>query len=242
MFKRKTILALVPARRGSKGIPDKNIKMLDGKPLIAYTIGAAKKSKYIDAVIVSTDSKKIAEISQKYGAEVPFIRPKELATDSAKSINVILHAMNWIENHTNKKYNYLILLQPTSPFRSSMDIDKAIEEIINKEKDALVSVCEVSENPYWMKVIDEEGNLKDFIEGEENYSRRQDLPKVYILNGAIYIAKWEVLKEDKSFYRRECRPFIMSKEKSLDIDNPLDFEFAVFLMKWIKRDEKSFLV
>jgi len=103
----------------------------------------------------------------------------------------------------------------------------------------LVSVCEVSENPYWMKVIDEGWNLKNFIEGGENYSRRQDLPKVYILNGAIYIAKWEVLKKDKSFYERKCIPFVMSKEKSLDIDNPLDFEFAEFLMKWIKRDEKT---
>jgi len=242
MFKRKTILALVPARRGSKGIPDKNIKMLNGKPLIAYSIEVAKKSKYIDAIIVSTDSKEIAEISQKYGAEVPFIRPKELSTDSAKSINVILHAMNCIENNVNKKCDYLILLQSTSPFRDSTDIDESIEEIINKEKDALVSVCEVSENPYWMEVIDEEGNLKYFIEGEEKYDRRQELPKIYIFNGAIYIAKWEVLKKDKSFYERECLPFVMSKEKSLDIDTPLDFEFAEFLMKWIKRDEKSFLV
>jgi len=121
---------------------------------------------------------------------------------------------------------------------SSIEIDKAIEKIVDKEKDTLVSVCEVSENPYWMKVVDKEGNLMDFMEGEKEYSRRQDLPKIYMFNGAIYIAKWDVIKSDKSFYKRGYIPFIMSREKSLDIDDLLDFRFAEFLMRR-QSDEKS---
>ena len=121
---------------------------------------------------------------------------------------------------------------------SSIEIDKAIEKIVDKEKDTLVSVCEVSENPYWMKVVDKEGNLMDFMEGEKEYSRRQDLPKIYMFNAAIYIAKWDVIKSDKSFYKRGYIPFIMSREKSLDIDDLLDFRFAEFLMRR-QSDEKS---
>jgi CMP-N,N'-diacetyllegionaminic acid synthase len=155
MYKNKKFLAIIPARGGSKGIPNKNIMAICGKPLIAYTIEAGKKSKYIDEVVVSTDSDDIKEIAQKYGAKVPFLRPDELSNDSAKSIDLVLHAIDFYKSN-NISYDYVILLQPTSPLRTFMHIDEAVEKLIKYDKTSLVSVCEAAENPILMRSIQNE--------------------------------------------------------------------------------------
>lgn len=224
------ILAIIPAREGSKGLLKKNIKNLGDKPLVAYTIEAVLKSKYVSRVIVSTDNKEIAQISKQYGAEVPFIRPIELAKDESPTIDAIVHAINWIEENENKEYEYICLLQCTSPFRTTDQIDEAIEKLINEDGDSIVSVCEVEQNPYWMKKI-ENKYLVDFIKQEKQYTRRQDIPKLYRLNGAIYIIKKETLLNERSFFAKKTIPYIMDKLTSLDIDDIIDFKLAEMLME-----------
>ena len=232
MYKGKTILGLIPARGGSKGLPGKNIIPLLGKPLIAWTIEQALASKYLDRVVVSTDDKEIAEISKKYGAEVPFIRPKELATDEAKGIDVVLHTINCLkENDKRKQYDLIILLQPTSPLRATEDVDKAIELLFLKEAKAIVSVCEVDHHPLWANTLPEDECMKDFIRQEIMNKNRQELPKFYRFNGAIYIAYCDYLQKQKSFFGEKTFAYIMPIERSIDIDDEIDFELAEILMK-----------
>jgi len=232
MYKSKNILGLIPARGGSKGLPRKNIKLLLGKPLITWTIEQALASKYLDRVVVSTDDKEIAEISKKYGAEVPFLRPRELATDEAKGIDVILHAINWLkENDKQKQYELIILLQPTSPLRTREDIDKAIEFLFLKEAEAIVSVCEVDHHPLWANTLPEDGCMKDFIRQEIMNKNRQELPVFYRLNGAIYIAYCDYLQKQKSFFGKKTFVYIMPKSRSMDIDDEVDFKLAQILVK-----------
>jgi len=229
MYKARTILGLIPARGGSKGLPRKNIKILMGKPLIAWTIEQALASKYLDRVIVSTDDEEIATISKKYGAEIPFMRPKELATDEARGIDVILHTINWMEKN-DKTYDLIILLQPTVPLRSSEDIDKAIELLFSKKAKGILSVCEVEHHPYWSNTLPEDGCMKDFVEAEIMNKNRQELPTFYRLNGAIYIAYIEYLKAQNGFFGENSYAYIMPKERSIDIDNEIDFKLAELLM------------
>lgn len=231
MIENEEIVAIIPARGGSKGIKNKNIKLLAGKPLISYTIEEACKSKYIDRVIVSTDDEKIVEVSLKYGAEVPFLRPKELAQDDTPGIEVILHAIKWLEEKENYKPKYVMCLQCTSPLRRVHHIDKAIEMIKEKQAPALVSVCESEVNPYWMKVMDKNNRLIDFIKTNANFYRRQDLPTIFRLNGAIYIAEREILLERKTWFLEETIGYIMERYSSIDIDDIVDFQFAEFLIK-----------
>jgi len=232
MYKDKNILGLIPARGGSKGLSRKNIKPLLGKPLIVWTIKQAFASKYIDRVVVSTDDKEIAEISKKYGAEVPFMRPKELAEDNAKGIDVVLHAIDWLrENDKQKQYDLIILLQPTSPLRITDDIDKTIELLFLKKAKAIVSVCEVDHHPLWANTLPEDGCMKDFIRKEIMNKNRQELPVYYRLNGAIYSAYCNYIKERKSFFGKETFAYIMPKNRSVDIDNEIDFELAEILIK-----------
>ena len=232
MYKEKNILGLIPARGNSKGLPRKNIKPLLGKPLIAWTIEQALASKYLDKVVVSTDDEKIAEISKKYGAEVPFIRPRELATDEAKGIDVILHAINWLkENDKQKQYDLIILLQPTSPLRTREDIDKAIEFLFLKEAKSIVSVCEVDQHPLWSNTLPEDGCMKNFIRQEIMNINRQKLPVFYRLNGAIYLAYCNYIKEQKSFFGKNTFAYIMPKSRSMDIDDEVDFKLAQILVK-----------
>lgn len=230
MYKDKTILGLIPARGGSKSLPRKNIRPLLGKPLIAWTIEQALASKYLDGVIVSTDDEEIAEISKKYGAEVPFMRPKELATDETKGIDVVLHAVDWIEIN-NKPYNLLMLLQPTSPLRTYEDIDKAIKLLFSKKAQAVVSVCEAEHHPYWSNILPQDGCMRDFIKAEIMNKNRQELPVFYRLNGAIYLAYGGYLKEQKNFLGKKTFAYIMQQEKSIDIDNKVDFKFTEILMR-----------
>lgn len=229
MYKNKRFLAIIPARGGSKGIPNKNIMDICGKPLIAYTIEAGKKSKYIDEIMVSTDSEDIKNIAQQYGAKVPFLRPKQLSNDSAKSIDLVLHAIDFYKNN-NMCYDYVILLQPTSPLRTFMQVDEAIEKLMESNRDSLVSVREASENPVIMRSIQNE-KLKEVISFEGPNLRRQDLPTFYIFNGAIYINSNDMLIHKKMFIDEDTMPYVMSEESSVDIDTMLDAKLVEFIIK-----------
>ena len=235
MYKGKNILGLIPARGGSKGLPRKNIKLLLGKPLIAWTIEQALASKYLDRVIVSTDDKEILDISKKYGAEVPFMRPKELAMDNVKGIDVVLHAIVSLkEDDRRKQYDLIMLLQPTSPLRKSVDIDKAIEFLFLKKAKAIVSVCEVDHHPLWANTLPEDGCMKDFIRQEIMNKNRQELSVLYRLNGAIYLAYCNYLKKYRSFIGEKTFAYVMPRERSIDIDNEVDLSLAEVLIKIFK--------
>lgn len=232
MIKNKTILAIIPARAGSKGLANKNTRKLENIPLIAYTINSAKHSTYIDTIIVSTDCLEIANIAKEYGATAPFLRPAEFATDISPSHEFILHVLRWLDVNENKSYDILCLLQPTSPFRKSRDIDLSLEKFINsKNADSLVSINETRRTPYWMKTIDDRGFIHDFIEHKEINSRRQDLPKIYEPNGAIYIMACSDFVEFETFYTSKTTFYLMDQTSSVDIDDILDFKLAELILK-----------
>lgn len=234
MINGKKVLAYIPARSGSKGIKDKNIIDVCGKPLIAYSIGAARKSKYVDRVIVSTDSAQYAEIAKEYGAEVPFLRPSELATDSSPEMETTLHLMQWMEENSkdlDKNFSIIIRLQPTSPLRTLDDIDKGLELFESKKADTIVSVTECPVIPLWMNTLPENLSMHNFISPEIRLKNRQDFPPYYQLNGAIFIARWDFIKQNKSWYSPESYALIMPSRRSVDIDNLFDLEFVCFLME-----------
>ena len=225
------VLGVIPARGGSKGVPGKNIKPLAGIPLIAYTIRASINSKYLTRVIISTDNEEIANISQKYGGEVPFLRPPDLATDNANAIPVIQHALTTLEKNEDAViYDFVVMLQPTSPFRTEKDIDGAIKLLDQTGADSVISVVDVcSHHPARMKYL--EGNkLIDppLAESYENQPR-QELISMYIRNGAIYATRKDVLM-DGSFKGHDCRGWIMPPERSLNIDTEMDFKHAEWLI------------
>jgi len=226
MFNNKKILAVITARGGSKRLPNKNILDLGNKPLIAHTIVEAKKSKYIDKVIVSTDDDKIVEISKKYGAEVPFIRPAELSNDTADSISVLKHSIEFFNN----EYDYIVLLQPTSPLRKTEDIDGAIE-LLNNDIEAVVSVCETEHSPLWANTLPVNKSMKDFIKEEVKNKRSQDLPTYYRLNGAIYVADIKYLYKLNGFIGEKTNAYVMSQKHSVDIDTELDFKLAEIIIE-----------
>lgn len=223
-------LAIIPARGGSKGLPGKNIRELGGKPLIAYSIEAALQAGNIDRVIVSTDDEKIAEVALKFGAEVPFLRPDYLSTDTAGTIDVVLHALEYFEAG-GISFDNVILLQPTSPLRSSKDIKKALALFDNNKCDSVISVCEAMVHPLLLRRIGQNGLLQDFIEQRDKHVRRQDMEKVYQLNGAIYITKVGSLERNHSFYGERNIPYVMSEESSMDIDEELDLQVAELILK-----------
>lgn len=218
----KRVLAIIPARGGSKGVPRKNILPLAGKPLIGWTIEAAKKSRFIDRTILSSEDARIIKTAKELGCEVPFVRPKKLAADKTPGIAPVLHAIHALP----QKYDYIILLQPTSPLRTSADIDGALKLCIAGGYSSCVSVFVPKDNPYWMYVKHKEGYLKPFVASGKKIYRRQDLPKVYALNGAIYIAKTKLLLARRSFISVNTLPFEMPETRSVDIDTKLDFIIA----------------
>ncbi|MCM3040927.1 acylneuraminate cytidylyltransferase family protein [Paenibacillus motobuensis] len=225
------ILAVITARGGSKGIPLKNIKLLNNIPMINYTIEAALQCRCIDEVIVSTDHNEIADISIKAGAQVPFIRPAELSTDYAKSIDVVIHAIKHYEKENNTKISHLILLQPTSPLRTAEDIDNAWEIYLNAEADSLQSVVETNDHPYYLREI-RDGLLVNYNKEELRKDlRRQDLELLYRVNGAIYIANRDLIMNCRTFVGDKNAAYIMSRERSIDIDDMLDFRLAKMLFK-----------
>lgn len=233
------VLGIVPARSGSKGLPGKNLRPVADKPLIAWTIETALASATMERVIVSTDSQEIAEIACKYGAEVPFLRPPELARDNTPGIEVILHAVCWLDEHKGYRPDYIMVLQPTSPLRTSEDIEIAIRLALERKADAVVSVCPVHQHPYWMKRLTEDGRLVDFLPLERPHTSRQELPPVYALNGAIYLVQREVLLQRKTFYTDRTYAYVMPPERSLDIDTPWDLSLAELILKDRMRHERD---
>jgi len=227
LYKGEKIIGIIPARGGSKGLLRKNILPLAGKPLIAWTIEAALKSKYLARVIVSTDDPAIAKISKKHGADVPFMRPRKLSTDRAKSIDVVFHVLRCLP----EKYDYAVLLQPTSPLRTAADIDACLKLCITKKANSCVSVEEADRNPYWMYSLNKKGMMRKLIETKKQIDRRQDLPKAYALNGAIYVARVDRLLNNKAFVTAETYAYVMPHERSIDIDSEIDFRFAESLLQ-----------
>jgi N-acylneuraminate cytidylyltransferase len=225
MINRKTILAIIPARGGSKGIPGKNIKQLVDKPLIAWTIEEAKKSKYIDRLILSSEDEEIISVAKEWGCEVPFVRPKELALDETPGIEPVIHAINTLA----EKYDYVCLLQPTSPLRKVEDIDGCVEKCVKNNADSCVSVTEVSKHPFWMYEINNEGILKPLFR-DKNVTRRQDLPKAYSLNGAVYFSKSKYVIENSTFIKSDTMAFCMDSTSSIDIDNEYDMKLAEYML------------
>ena len=224
MFKKNKILAIIPARKGSKRIPKKNLKKINGKPLIYWSIKAARNSKYIDKVIVSTDSKLIRDISIKYGSDVPFIRPKKISTSISKSSDVIIHALNNIYG-----YDYIIYLQPTSPLRDTKDIDDSIKLGINNNVKSLASFSHsLHHDPNIVFEFDKKKKKLKKI----NFSKLENKRSNYfVLNGAIFLLETKWFKNNKKFICKSTLPFIMDQKKSVDIDNYYDFEIAEYLMK-----------
>ena len=220
-----TLLTLIPARGGSKGIPRKNIQELCGKPLIAWSIEAAQKSKYIDRIIISTDDQEIADVARSYGAEVPFLRPVEIAQDDTLGISPVIHALEQFP-----KFEQVLLLQPTSPLRTTDDIDGIVKMFQESQAPAAVSICETSKHPNWMFSCDKDGTLKPFT-AKPIATRRQELPKVYHLNGALYLAKSEWLRKTHTFLSPETLGYVMPPERSADIDTLLDWEWVELLIK-----------
>lgn len=232
MYKNKTFLGIIPARGGSKGLLGKNIKELCGKPLIAWSIEAGLKSKYLDEVMVTTDSKDIADIAKQYGASVPFLRPDVLASDTATSFDAIKHTIEFYKNEFAKEFDYIVLLEPTSPLREARDINIAIEQLFNSNADSIVGICKTEDqNPAFLVFKNE----KDFISGYENHDmkvlRRQDIKDVYFFEGTIYISKTDVLLNKKTFYHENTIGYVVPKYKSLEIDDIDDFIMVEAIMK-----------
>lgn len=239
MSGRLKFLGIIPARGGSKGIPKKNIKMLAGKPMIAWTIESALNSSGIDRLIVSTDDSEIAEISMKSGAEVPFLRPDTISTDISGSVEVVVHALRYLESHENYIPDYTMLLQPTSPLRSTFDIDQTLQSAEKQGYTSIVSVSETRFQPNLIKTITPSGIIKDVYPDTNRNSRRQDFPTYFILNGAIYLNKTSVLSESNSFVQPDSRAYIMPPERSIDIDTPWDFFLADLLLSNRPRKDQT---
>jgi CMP-N,N'-diacetyllegionaminic acid synthase len=220
------VLAIIPARGGSKGLPGKNIKVLDNKPLIAWTIDAAIESKVCHKVIVSTDCEEIAKVATEYGAQVPFLRPEGLGDDNATTVDVMLHAMDNIDFN----FDILMLLQPTSPLRSASDIKNALKLFKASDVSSVVSVSKCDKSPFWSFWRNEFGKLTPVIEKDNQYERRQNLQDAYVLNGAIYIVNSEKFKKRRQFLFSDTVSYEMSKSTSVDIDDIFDFKFAEILI------------
>ena len=222
------MIAIIPARGGSKGLPGKNIKDLKGKPLIAYTIEAALQSKYITDVIISTDDEDIYTTALKYGAKGTFLRPKALAEDKSLAIDNYIYTVDRLEKEFDYEIEAFVVLQPTSPLRSTSDIDGAIELFFEKEADSVISYCEEHHPIAWHKYVDREGKLENVF-GNNVLRNRQDIRTSYYPNGAVYVFKSELIRNGQ-YYSNETYPYIMPRERSIDIDTQEDFEYAFFLM------------
>ncbi|MFQ5712260.1 MAG: cytidylyltransferase domain-containing protein [Candidatus Geothermarchaeales archaeon] len=228
------VVAIIPARSGSKSLPKKNLRALAGKPLVAWTIEAALRSELIDRVIVSTDSEEIAKLSREYGADVPFLRPDELATDYTPMLPVLQHAVRYLEEKEGYGVDVIVTLQPTSPLRDEGDIDEALRMFLKGNVDSLVSVCAVRHHPYKMvRVV--EGKTKPIIAAGREHERRQDLPKVYRHNGAIYVTKRAILMRENRILGENTLAYIMPEEKSIDIDSALDLKLAECYLEMKKK-------
>lgn len=227
------ILGFIPARGGSERVPGKNIRLLNGKPLIAYTIEAARQSKHVNRIIVSTDSERIAETARKFGAEVPFFRPEAISESGSTEMQFLEHALTWFAENEDYEPDLIVLLYPTSPFRRATSIDMAVEKMIESpEADSLRSVKLCSEHPCKMWTV-EEGRLKPFVEAEDSNVHTLSyhlLPTTYIQNASIYITRPRTIRDKRSYIGDTVIPFVMDESESIDINTPLDFQFAEMVM------------
>lgn len=219
-------LCLIPARGGSKGIPNKNIIDLNGSPLISYSINAAKKSNIFDEIIVSTDSPKIAEISKEYGAKVPFLRPDKLSEDNSLVEDAIVYTLKRIE-----KYDYICLVQPTTPLLIQEDLNNSLNMLLEKKADMIISVSKSPCNVNWIGRLPKSKSMKDFYRDNVCGTLRQFFKNTYILNGAIYFGKWDIFYNKKDYYVQNSYGYIMPEDRSVDIDGFLDLKFVEFLLK-----------
>lgn len=227
------VLFVITARGGSKGVLKKNIRNIGGLPLIAYKIIAAERCGYNHRTIVSTDNDEIAEVARKYGAEVPFKRPAELASDTASSMDVVMHAIDWVEkDDTNKVYDVVCLLEPSSPFATYNDINDALSIMDKTGADTVLGMKEVEVSRDFIFELDENEGLSKFWESVNKMSgvRRQDQKKQYTMNGCMYIAKMDYFKNNKLFHSYNSRPYIMPWEKSVEIDTEQDLKYAEYLV------------
>jgi len=224
-------LAIIPARSGSKGLKNKNVLHLAGKPLLAYSIEVALQSLMFDNIIVSTDSENYAEIARKYGADVPFMRDAEASSDMASSWDVVREVLHKYEKY-GQTFDTVMLLQPTSPFRSTSDVVNAFDLFIQKTADAVVSVTEVEHPVQWCFSLPDDGSMSYFSQSPYHNMRRQDLTVFYRENGAIYLVKANlIVNPEWDLYQKNCFAYKMSSEGSLDIDQKADFQFAEWLIQ-----------
>jgi len=228
MYNNNKILGIIPARGGSKGVPRKNLRELAGKPLLAWTIEAAKSSCLIDRVILSSEDDEIIKTARQYGLDVPFKRPESLALDETPGVEPVLHAMKELESDG---YSHIVLLQPTSPLRKAEDIDEAIRLCLETKAPSCVSVCRSAHPPWWMFRIDVNNRLMPIMDAEALPLRRQDAPVAYQLNGSVYVAECDFLKQSKGFISPDTVAYVMPPERSLDIDTEIDLAIAEMILK-----------
>lgn len=226
MINGKKVLAVIPARGGSKGVPRKNIRVIAGKPLIAWTIEEARKSAYIDLTILSSDDEEIISIARQWNCEVPFIRPAELAQDHISGIEPVLHALQAIP----EKYDYVVLLQPTSPLRLAEDIDGCLEKCVSQNAPVCVTVTIPDKSPYWMYYLDNKERLCPVIQQESTDLLRQHVKRVYALNGAVYVAETTWFMINRNFISDETVAYVMPKIRSMDIDTEWDLNICDILL------------
>ena len=224
------VLAVVPARGGSKGLPRKNILDLAGRPLIAWTLAAAQQSRLIDRCVVSTDDEEIAAVARAHGGDVPFMRPAELSTDTAETASALIHAIEQLPG-----YDILVTLQPTSPLRIAEDIDQALREMRHHNAPACVSVVEPAKSPYWSYHINNDNHLEPLMHSRYSTMRRQDLPAAYVLNGAVYATRIDWLLKHQSGISESTVPYVMPIERSIDIDTELDLNVAALILEKQKK-------
>lgn len=229
MSDKQNIIGIIPARGGSKSLPRKNIRLLNGKPLIYYTISEAKKSKYLHRLIVSTEDSEIAEIAKQYEVEV-IERPVELAQDDTPSLPVYQHVIRYLEEVEDFHPDIIVVLQPTSPCRLVADIDGAIEAFLKAGCDSVVGVCETEHPPHWIYSL-EGDRLKPILKDWDKVTIRQNAPKTYRLNGAVYVIRRDIIMQQNRVMGTDNRPFIMPLERSVDIDSDVALKLAQLLMK-----------
>jgi CMP-N,N'-diacetyllegionaminic acid synthase len=229
--RRPLVLAVITARAGSRGVPRKNIYLVGGRPLIEWSIVAAQHAESVQRVVVSTDSEEIAAIARRCGAEVPWLRPHELARDETPGVDPVLHLVETFQQDEGYRPDFVMLLQPTSPLRTSSDIDAAVSLATSTGAEAVVSVCPVAQHPAWMKRIGARGELVDSPDAEV-LAPRQQLPSMFILNGAIYLTATTTLLRTRSFYAADTRAYVMPPERSLDVDTPWDMHLADLALRF----------
>jgi CMP-N,N'-diacetyllegionaminic acid synthase len=234
MINGKRIIAIIPARGESKGLPGKNIKELCGKPLIAWTIEAGLGSQYIDEVVVSTDSEEITRVARTFGASVPFYRPADLSGDTATSFDVVKHALSFYKDELHKEFDYVLMLEPTSPLRDKVDIDSAIEQLLsNPQASAIVGICKTeSQNPAFLAKKSNTNCLVGYENKDMRVLRRQEISDVYFFEGSVYISHTETLLTRKTFYHECTLGYEVPKWKSPEIDDMDDFVIVEALMKF----------